>query len=270
MEEKRIVIEGIPLRFLDNNKQDSPIIFFLHSNSGTANTWYKQWNDPLFDRYRIIAFDMPGCGGSQIPPGIAWDHSLPASGRVMAAATRQLAGTHPYAFVGISYGSNIVAEIMGYGPAPAAIALLSSCVTGPGFELDKIFLPGDSVFFHDLPEKETVDNFFRANIKNGNAEDVQAYANDFFRAAPRFRSGLIRSVMEGKISDEIAFLRNWNKPLLLAFGEEDQVINNTYLDDSPFTIWKKIEKVPGAGHFLHTERPDIVNRLLADYLQTML
>jgi pimeloyl-ACP methyl ester carboxylesterase len=61
-----------------------------------------------------------------------------------------------------------------------------------------------------------------------------------------------------------------NVPALMIHGRDDGCIGVELLDgmDKFFTNGLKIEVIPDAGHFVHQERPDQVNRLVLDFLKS--
>jgi epoxide hydrolase 4 len=66
-------------------------------------------------------------------------------------------------------------------------------------------------------------------------------------------------------------LEDWPKimvPTMLVWGEQDVALSKglTYGMDPLFTSPPRIEYVPDAGHFVQQEKPDLVNRLLLDFL----
>ncbi len=258
----------IRITYKELNREAKQTVFFIHGNSGSHRTWNKQLNSELFKNYHLVAFDLPGCGKSLIPAGIEWDYSLLSTGRVVAEAIKQLAGSKPYCLVGFSYGSSVLSETLNHSVTPAGISLLGSCVIGEGIGLDKLIVPGDSISFQDEVSEETVKQFLSDVLKARNEEEINLHTEDFFLAKPPFRSALIQSVMEGKLSDEIALLKSRAIPVQLIFGKEDNLINVNYLDEMPFAIWKnEIYKLPGAGHYLQNDQPELFNQLLAEYLE---
>lgn len=257
----------IRLAYLEVNPQNERTVFFIHGNSGSSRTWRKQFDSNLFRDYRLIAFDLPGTGQSLIDNSTEWDYSPLAAGKVIAEAVKNLAGGKPYILVGFSYGTNVIGEALNHALSPAGIVLSAACTTGPGYELDKIFAAGDYIFFHDEVKTEDVRSFFSNTLVSQAEEDINVNTEDFFLAKPPFRSALIKSVMEGKISDEIALLKNHNIPIQVFFGLEDKMLQINYLDNIPFTIWRNsIHKLPGAGHYLQSDQPESFNRLLSVYL----
>src|SRR6185436_4939077 len=66
-------------------------------------------------------------------------------------------------------------------------------------------------------------------------------------------------------------LEDWPKitaPTMLIWGEQDVALRKelTYGMDPLFTIPPRIEYVPDSGHWVHQEKPDLVNRLLLEFL----
>jgi pimeloyl-ACP methyl ester carboxylesterase len=258
----------IRMAYKELNREAKQAVFFIHGNSGSHRTWNKQLNSELFNNYHLIAFDLPGCGESLIPVGIEWDYSLLSTGKVVAEAIKQLAGSKPYCLVGFSYGSSVLSETLNYPITPAGISLLGSCVIGEGIGLDKLLVPGENISFHDDISEEKVRQSLSEILKSGSEEEINLHTEDFFLAKPPFRSALIQSVIEGKLSDEIALLKNRAIPVQLIFGKEDNLIHVNYLDEMPFAIWKnEIYKLPGAGHYLQNDQPELFNQLLAEYLE---
>lgn len=259
---------SIRVAYKELNREAQQTIFFLHGNSGSHRTWNKQLNSELFNNYHLVAFDLPGCGESLIPKGIEWDYSLLSSGRVIAEAIKQLAGSKPYCLVGFSYGSSVVSETLNHAVKPAGISLLGSCVVGEGIGLDKLIVPGENISFHDDISEEKVRQSFSEILKPGNEEEINLHTEDFFLAKPPFRSAMIQSVIQGKLSDEISLLKSQALPVQLIFGKEDNLIQVDYLDEMPFVIWKnQIYKLPGAGHYVQNDQPGLFNQLLAEYLE---
>ncbi|HYM94701.1 MAG TPA: alpha/beta hydrolase [Chitinophagaceae bacterium] len=265
---KFIETTQIQLAYLEKNTQSDKTVFFIHGNSGSSRTWRKQFSSELFNDYRLIAFDLPGCGQSVIENNSAWDYSPIATGRIIAEAVKKLSGDNSYCLIGFSYGSNIVAEALNYKLIPKGISLLASCVIGDDIGLDKIFVPGDNIFFHDEAKEQEVSDFFSNSLISAGEDDTRINTEDFFLAKPPFRSALIQSVMNGKVSNEIALIKEQKMPVQVLFGSEDKLLQINYLDRTPFKIWnEKVYKLSETGHYVQSDQPEPCNRLLAEYLK---
>jgi pimeloyl-ACP methyl ester carboxylesterase len=58
------------------------------------------------------------------------------------------------------------------------------------------------------------------------------------------------------------------EPLLYLHGADDGCLQKEYAEHAAGALpdAARVELVPGAGHFLQVERPDVVNALVADFL----
>lgn len=269
MEQKLIEISGIQLAFIEQNKMAANIIFFIHGNSGSSRTWYKQFSSPLFASYRLIAFDLPAHGQSSASNNPEQDYSPVATGEIIAKAIKHLAGNKTYVLVGFSYGTNVIAEALNHDIQPVGIVLSASCIIGADYGMDKAFKAGGTtIFFRDDNNEEEVKKFFTTALISSGVGDACIYTEDFFSVRSPFRSTLLQSVIDGKVSDEIDFVKRLKIPVQVFFGLEDNLLNIHYLDDAPLSFrGNTIHKLPGAGHFLQSDQPEIFSRLLAEYLE---
>ena len=81
-----------------------PTLIFHHGVAANLDLW-NGWLPRLGERYRIVRFDMRGCGRSTVPePGFKWSLELLA-GDVLAVATA--AGAEDFHFVGESLGGTV-------------------------------------------------------------------------------------------------------------------------------------------------------------------
>ena len=58
---------GVPLNVVETGNPKGKEILFIHGMSASYLTWLPQLNSALGDRYRLVAFDMRGHGGSGKP-----------------------------------------------------------------------------------------------------------------------------------------------------------------------------------------------------------
>jgi len=61
-----------------------------------------------------------------------------------------------------------------------------------------------------------------------------------------------------------------NVPAMMIHGRDDQCIGAELLDGMEAFFLKGLRKeiIPGAGHFVHQERPDVVNKLVLEFLKS--
>ncbi|KXK27661.1 MAG: alpha/beta hydrolase fold protein [Bacteroidetes bacterium OLB12] len=271
MKRKFIELDGGRLSYLDNEVVSSYILFFIHGNSGSSRNWYKQYQDDLFAGYRLIVFDLPAHGESDAWPNPQDDYSLIALGQTMANAVLAIAPTAgSYLLVGLSLGTNVVAEMLANKKIlPKGVVLVSSCVVGGVYTIDKIFKTDIdmSIFFTDKPDRNLVDSIFKRIVTN--RTDVQNSIADFYKTNEVFRSELAKSIAQDKLSDEMALISTYTGSMLIVFGKDESAVNPDYLDGAAIPLWRsQIYKLEG-NHIVNIDSSEEFNKLLIDYCKDM-
>ena len=59
---------GLHLHVREWGPKNGPAILFIHGWSQNHLCWRRQWESPLADEFRLVAFDCRGHGMSQAPP----------------------------------------------------------------------------------------------------------------------------------------------------------------------------------------------------------
>lgn len=81
-----------------------PTLIFNHGVAANLDLW-NDWLPHLNERFRLVRFDMRGCGRSTVPPaGFAWSLELLAGD---ALAIADAAGVRNFHFVGESLGGTV-------------------------------------------------------------------------------------------------------------------------------------------------------------------
>src|ERR1700709_1223099 len=104
---------------------DLPPLVFLHGIGGTARVWRGQL-DAFGDRYRAIAWDMPGYGGSAPLQEV----SIASLAGALKDFLQQIGAVKPI-LVGHSIGGMIVEQLLVHDPLIAEYAVLAQ--TSPAF-----------------------------------------------------------------------------------------------------------------------------------------
>src|SRR4030088_3817588 len=103
----------------------SPPLVFLHGIGGAARAWRGQL-EFFADRYRAIAWDMPGYGASAPLPAV----SIAALADALHDFLQQVGATKPI-IVGHSIGGMIVQQLLAKNPLIASAVVLAQ--TSPAF-----------------------------------------------------------------------------------------------------------------------------------------
>jgi pimeloyl-ACP methyl ester carboxylesterase len=267
IEQKVVSVNGLNIAYLEKNPSIPETIFFIHGNSCSSRMWKKQFESERLAKYRLIAIDLPGHGQSSSSKNPDVDYSPIGTSSILSSAIKQMIKANPYVLVGFSYGTNLVAETL-KDLRPQGAMLVGSCVTGEGYGLEKVFLRQEtpSIFFYNEKNREFVATFMQEHLKH--EIDIQKFVEDYLKVSDDFKPTLFKTVEEGKISDEVHILQNFEIPICIVFGRDDEIVNVNYLDSLPFSIWKnEIFKLRDAGHVVNVDVPDTFNQILAEYVQ---
>lgn len=268
MKQKFIRIAGTKLAYLEKNVAQENTLFFIHGNSVSSRSWNAQLNSHLLKKYRLIAIDLPAHGDSEAAKAPAEAYSLPGLGAIVAEMVRSLAGDKPYLLTGLSLGTNILAEALAFELQPTGIVIAGSCLVGGKYTLDTFAYPETHVhvvFTEAAPEAE-VRAYASEVMESPAGTAIEDFVADYYKVKPHFRANLIRSILQGQFSDQMALIAGVNTPVLMIFGKDEKIVNPDYLDDSPLKLWNKtIYKLPAAGHLVQLDQPEIFNQLLAGY-----
>lgn len=266
---KTLEVSGSLLAYQEQNANACNTIFFIHGNSASSKMWQEQFTDPLFSKRRLIAIDLPAHGDSDAID----DYSLPNIGKVVATALKELSKDSNYILVGLSLGANVLAEMLSFGIKPIGIVLLAPTVVGEKLPFTAIGIAGfDSrLLFTDEIDEAGIVAYLQAALLSADEELRQVLIEDFKKVKAPFRSQLMQTAIEGKVSDEIELLKKVNLPILVIFGKDEKVINPHYLDSAGLELFENtIFKVDGASHFVSIDQPEDTNNLVARYCQARL
>jgi len=242
-----------------------PPLVFLHGIGGAARAWRGQL-EFFRDRYRAIAWDMPGYGGSAALPTV----SIAALADALQDFLEQVGATKPI-LVGHSIGGMIVQQLLAKNPRIAAAVVLAQ--TSPAFgkpdgDWQKSFL---AARLGPLDRGETLVSLAPTLVKElvGDDPDVTGMelARDCMASVPE---ATYRATMLALMGFDLRnALKNIAVPTLVLSGSRD---NNapapmmakmaTYIPSATYV------ELEGAGHLVNLERPEAFNAALNGFLKT--
>jgi pimeloyl-ACP methyl ester carboxylesterase len=94
------------------------------------------------------------------------------------------------------------------------------------------------------------------------------FYDDFRRTDGRARAALAASVERAEYRDELAVLKEMQKPLAIVHGAHDRIANGIYFAELELpTLWRRaIQWVPDVGHAPHWEAPWIFDEILRAFV----
>jgi pimeloyl-ACP methyl ester carboxylesterase len=271
MKRKYLQVEALTLSYLEHNPTAPSTIVFIHGNSGSAQSWRKQYTSPLLQGFRQIILELPGHGSSTLCEPASC--SVTGLARICCKALELLHDDKPFILAGISLATNIIAEMLAFQPIPNGLVLAGPCMVGKEYPLQSLVKQGTHVHvvFQDEPDAAHLLAYARETSASTHPEDLELFMKDYKAVQSPFRSLLAQSISEGKFRDEVALISESGLPVLLIFGENEKIIETGYLDAAPINLWgDQIFKIDGASHLVNIDQPMAFNQLLARYCQNIL
>jgi len=241
-----------------------PPLVFLHGIGGAARAWRGQL-DFFKDRFRTIAWDMPGYGGSAPLPTV----SIAALAGALRDFLQQVGSTKPI-LVGHSIGGMIVQQLLAKHPRIASAIVLaqtSPAFGKPGGDWQKTFIEAR---LGPLDRGETLAALAPSLVKElaGDDPDIggMELARDCMACVPE---AAYRATMLAMLGfDQRNALKDIVVPTLLLSGSKDK--------NAPAPMMAKMAtyvpsaryiELEGVGHLANLERPAAFNAALDSFLK---
>jgi pimeloyl-ACP methyl ester carboxylesterase len=267
MDEQRITVDGQELAYTQSEGQGRPVIF-VHGNSCSSRTWNEVMTGPFGQRYRCLAFDLPGHGDSA-PAAHREDYSLPGYARALTGFA-EATGAADAVVVGWSLGGHIVLEAAADLPAAVGYVIFGTPPVSSAAQMAEAFLPNPAmnVGFAAVVSEEEARTFAASFTAPGSILPLEPFVTDIMRTNGEARAGLFASVLEGRFADQVAIAGALEQPLAVLHGEGEQLINLAYLQKLTLpTLWRgTVQLMPGVGHALHREAPETFTDLLDQFI----
>jgi 3-oxoadipate enol-lactonase len=244
---------------------NTPLVF-LHGIGGAARAWRGQIA-AFGDRYRAMAWDMPGYGGSAALPSA----SIATLADALQEFLQAIGGPTPV-LVGHSIGGMIVQQWLTKYPHGTAAVVLAQ--TSPAFgkaegDWQKQFIEAR---LGPLDRGETMTSLAPVLVKELIGDDPDAegmeIARDCMGSVPE---ASYRAMMLALLGfDQRKALADINVPTLVLSGSKDKnapapmmAKMATYIPSSTYV------ELQGAGHLVNLERPKAFNAALDQFLKTI-
>ena len=240
---------GVTLRYLEQGAPDGEPVILLH---GYTDSWqsFARVLPLLPNRFRVIAIDLRGHGGSDRPAG---GYGIADMADDVVRLMAEL-GVDDATVIGHSMGSFVAREVVRRVPRRVnRLVLVGSAATAVNEGTQQLFDLIDS--FGDQIPLEFIDEFQRSTFTRPLPEDFVA---GVMAASSSVPPRVWREAAEG--------MRRWNDrrrlgqlrlPTLLVWGEQDQVFRrmdqDALLDAIPGS---RLVAYRGTGHAPHWEVPE--------------
>jgi 3-oxoadipate enol-lactonase len=242
----------------------TPPLVFLHGIGGAARAWRGQL-DAFSDRYRTIAWDMPGYGGSAALPSV----SIAALADALRDFLRQ-AGAQKPILVGHSIGGMIVQQLLAKSPDIARAVVLAQ--TSPAFgkpdgDWQKSFI---AARLGPLDRGETLVTLAPSLVRELVGDDPDASGMDLARdCMASVPEATYRGVMLALMGFDLRnALKDIAVPTLVLSGSKDNNAPAPMMAKmASFIPSAKYVELEGVGHLANLERPGAFNAALDQFLK---
>lgn len=247
-------------------------LVLLHGIGGCAKVWQPQL-DALSDRYTVIAWNMPGYGGSPPLPQLTFPTLADALERLLD--TLRSARVH---LVGHSMGGMVAQEFVRH--RAARIASLCLYATSPGLARPETPQAAEAAeararefmerrigpIDRGKTMKDMAQSLLDQLLAPGAPEWVRAAAIESIGSVP---PDVYRDAMRCILSfDGTAIVPNIALPTLVIAGGEDRTMTPAVVRAMAAQIrGARFEIIPGVGHLANLENPPAFDRVLTNFLK---
>ena len=243
--------------------EGAPLVL-LHGGPTNGREWRNQL-EGLSDAFTVVAWDMPGTGGSDDPP----DHFAPRDyADCLAEFIGRLGLRHPHV-LGLSFGSGLALELYRWHPEiPRSLVLASAYAGWAGS------LPPEAVAQRkaamarmiDLPPDAWAHEWLPTLLTQAASADV---VDELSAVLAEFHPAGQRALLESGWTEHDVrdVLPHIKVPTLLLYGDRDVRSPAAVAEAMHAQIpGSQLVFMPGVGHIGHLEMPDRFNAEVRRFL----
>ncbi|HEV7454231.1 MAG TPA: alpha/beta hydrolase [Candidatus Saccharimonadales bacterium] len=248
----QVVVDSLLTHYETEGK--GQLVVLLHGWGDTA-AGLKGLQHALAKKYQVLAVDLPGFGGTEAPQSI-W--GLDDYSKFIAAFLRKIDAGQVRAIAGHSNGGAIAIRGLATGVLQAGrLVLLASAGIRGTYKgrvkvLRYITKAGKAL---TMPLPKAIKRKLRKQVYKTVGSDM---------LVAEHLQGTFKKVVTDDVRDNA---RQLTQPALLIYGENDEATplwyGETYHELIPVST---LEVLPGAGHFVHIDRPAEVVRAIEGFL----
>jgi len=259
----RDIIKIGKLNIAYQHKGKGKPLVLLHGALSDSRVWRRQIAE-LSELFEIVAWDAPGCGRSSDPPE---DFTLSDYAECLAEFIKIVGLKNPH-ILGLSFGAGLALEFYRCYPENPRTLVLASAYAGWAGSLPPEVVEErrqKAIELADMPLEIVISSwlpsFFAESVTKDVIEETIAIMSDYHPIGARVMANAFAE------ADLRGMLPTINIPTLLLFGGADQRTSIAIAEDLHSKIPKsKLVIIPGAGHDLNLEVPEIFNKEVHDFL----
>jgi pimeloyl-ACP methyl ester carboxylesterase len=260
-------VEVNGLRVAYRRAGSGPAVVFVHGGLGDSRDWRGQL-EGLGDEFTVLAWDAPGCGGSDDPPE---SFRLPEYADCLAGFVAALGLERPHV-CGLSFGGGLALELYRRHPGVPRSLVLASAYAGWAGSLPPEVVRERverALREAELPPEQWVRDYlpglFTSSAPPELLEEAAAIMLDIRPAGMR---AMVRGFAEADLRDVLGGIQ---VPTLLLYGDADR-------RSPPEAVAAELHRripgsrlavLPGVGHAANMEAPDRFNAEVREFLRSV-
>lgn len=249
----QVIVDSLMTQYV--RKGSGKTVLILHG-WGDTSQGLKSLTDTLSKNYDVIALDLPGFGGTQSPQGV-WGLTNYAT-FIQHFATK-IGLAQVYAYIGHSNGGAIAIRGLGQGilHADKLVLIASAGIRGEYNGRNKLLRvltkAGKTA---TMPLPKSVKAKLRRKVYDTVGSDMLV--------AEHLQETFKKVVTDDVRQDAQRVLA----PALLLYGENDQATPPRYGEQYHQLLQiSTLEVIGQAGHFVHIDKPEIVEKAIKEFLR---
>ncbi len=252
----------------------SEAVVFVHGNPGSADDWAGLAEAAGAVGMRAVAFDLPDFGETIAPAG--FEHDVPGYAGFVAEALAEL-GIERAHLVLHDFGGPIgLVWAMMHPDALASITLIDTGVL-PGYRWHRLAriwrTPVVGEVFQATATRGAFRRLLNRNEPQGLPRDfVERMYDHYDRRTRKAVLALYRATDDpGSMSEGlIALFKDRDIPALVIWGEHDAYLPSSYATRQREAFpAAQVHVLPVSGHWPFADAPDTVERLFAEFLNSL-
>ena len=238
-----------------------PPVLFLHGLGGNSASWEPQFA-AFAGCYRVVAWDMPGFGQSELMPlSTTRDYSR------LARRFMDGLGIERATAVGTSYGTVILADLAATSPGRIGAMVFACGVTGMGHldpEQRARLRAERRAVLESIGQRKFAEQRNATYVKGGGDALVTTIVDLAGSATTEGYLQAYGAMTESNIFDSLAAI---DVPALVLAGRDDPIAKAADCERVARALPQgEYRCIDTCGHYVNLEQAEIFNRLLGDFL----
>ena len=247
--------------------QDAKVVVLVHGATIPMWTWDKQIPALTKVGFRVLSYDMFGRGYSD-RPDVTYDQELYL--RQLRELADKLGLTEPFDLIGLSLGGATAANFSARYPDRVDKLILISPLIND-YKVPSYFgIPVFGEFLARLAGIRVIVNRFASLI--GNHPESEKYTRLFveqttYKGFQQSILSMLRNDAVGDYRDAYQIVGRQKRDVLLIWGTEETGVTKPMVNNiRSFVPRLTFKPVEGVGHGIVFQKPEIVNKLIIDFL----